>query len=761
METTPKESQTHMYDYLRTLHKWRKIAVVCFIIVVGTVTIASFVMTPVYRGTARILIEREAPKVLNMQELLPVDANSTEFYQTQYKILQSRSLALRVIRALDLSKNPAFNPVHAQSSLVKEKGARESALVEKFLKSLRIDPIRNSRLVDIGYDSTDPVIAAEVANMVAREFSEQNVAWKSETSGEAKDFLTKQIEEQKKVLEESEQALQKYKEEYGIVQLTPLAGDREKENIAMQKLGGLTGRLVEEQTRRVEVEARYREIQDLLGKGASLESIPQIMDNYLIQRLKENEARLVTQMSELSQKYGEKHPKTIQLRSEIESTRQKINQEAENVLASVRNELAIARAREANARRTVEGQNAETQKLSERSIQYSVLLREAEKNRELYENLLKRLKETSVAEELGTTNVRIVDRAEVPRKPTRPNTPQNILLSVVVGLFTGCGLAFFFEYLDNTLKTPDDVEKYVQAPCIALIPTVDFTGEIGKAVSNPEIIVHHKPKSTVAEAFRGLRTSVLFSFPDHPPRTILVTSFVPKEGKTFISANLALIIAYSGESVLLIDADMRKPNLHKIFNLDNREGLSNVIVGGNAAIHRSVLHEKLDVMTCGPVPPNPAELLGSKRMAEFIEEMKGRYDKVLLDSPPVGSVTDAVVLSKCTDSVLYVVHGGTTTRETAAHASALMRDVDAKIHRRRTEQHRYKQGKLLLFALLPLLLPLLPLLRSRRRRHWLTRETPQEGGQKGPLGRHPQGNVRRQGRRPAEEFCVKPRVIPV
>ncbi len=222
---------THVYDYLRTLYKWRRPALLCFAVIVGTVAIGSFVMTPVYKATTRILIEREAPKVLNMQELLPIDANSTEFYQTQYKILQSRSLALRVIQALNLSENPVFSPQKRKNHSTLDKKSKEALLVGKFLKSLKVDPIRNSRLVDISCESTDRQLASDIANMVAKGFIEQNMAWTSETSGEAKDFLTKQIEEQKKTLEESEQALQAYKERYGIVQITPFQGDKDKENM--------------------------------------------------------------------------------------------------------------------------------------------------------------------------------------------------------------------------------------------------------------------------------------------------------------------------------------------------------------------------------------------------------------------------------------------------------------------------------------------------------------------------------------------------
>jgi len=679
MNANVKAREIDIYDYLRTLYKWRKVVLTALIVVIGTVSVISFVMTPVYRATVRILIEREAPKVLTVQELLPVDPMSTDFYQTQYMILQSRSLVLRVIQALNLSESAVFNPEKSHDTPKIEKKEKESMLVNKFLKSLKIDPIENSRLVDISFESTDRALAAAAANMVARAYIEQNAGWKSETSSEAKDFLTKKMEEQKKTLEESEQALQKYKEHYDIVQLTPFGGDKERENIAMQKLGGLTAKLVDEQARRVEVEARYKEVQDLLSKGSSLDSIPQIMDNHLIQRLKENDARLMTQMSELSQKYGQKHPRIIQLQSEIDANRQKIRQEAQNVLTSIKNELAIANAREANARKAVEAQKGETQKLSERAIQYGVLMREVEKNRELYENLSKREKETNVVSELGTTNVRIIDPAEAPRSPARPNKVRYIALSIVVGLFMGCGLAFLCEHLDNTIKTPQDVEEYVETPCVALIPAAHLSEETGEKAANAEIIVYQKPKSAVAEAFRSLRTAVIFSFPDNPPRTILITSFIPQEGKTFIAANLALVMAYAGESVLLVDSDLRRPQLHKILELDNRKGLSNAILGEAPTIHRSVLHEKLDVITCGPIPPNPAELLGSKRMAQFIEEMKGSYDKVLFDSPPLGSVTDAVVLSKLADSVLYVLHGGVTTKEAAMHGARLVRDVNARV----------------------------------------------------------------------------------
>ncbi|MCX5811379.1 MAG: polysaccharide biosynthesis tyrosine autokinase [Proteobacteria bacterium] len=679
MNIPMQQKEMHIYDYLQILYKWRKPAIIFFFVILCTVTVSSFIMTPIYKATSRILIEREAPKFLNMQELLPVDASSTEFYQTQYKILQSRSLALKVIRFLNLSQNKIFNPNASEKISPQDKKDLERRLVGNILGNLKIEPIRNSRLVDINFENKDPELAANITNAVVNNYILQGMEWKTTTSSEAKDFLTKQIEEQRIRLEESEQALQGYKEKYGIVQLTQTTGQKESENIAMQRLSGLTSSFIQAQTARLEAESKNREVQDLLSKGASYESIPQINNSYLVQRLRENEAKLTAQVSELSQKYGEKHPRMIQLKQEIDSMRQKIKDEAKQVLSSIKNEYAIARAREASARGALEGQKTETQKLSERSIQYGVLLREVEKNRELYENILKRLKETSVTQELGTTNVRVVDVAEVPRSSARPKKMQNIMLSIIVGLFMGIGLAFFLEYLDNTIKTPDDIKKYLGVPNLAIIPAINFEEEVGEHVKQASLIVHHKPKSTISEAFRSLRTAILFSFPENPPKIILVTSIVPQEGKSFIAVNTALIMAHAGDSVLLIDADLRRPSINKLLSFDNLKGLSNIIVGEEANIRPSAIHDKLSVITSGPIPPNPAELLGSKRMEETIEKYKGLYDKIIIDSPPVSSVTDALVLSRLADGIIFVVHGGKTTKEMGMRGIGQLQGVNARV----------------------------------------------------------------------------------
>lgn len=669
----------HVYDYLRILYKWRKPAIVLFAIIVITVTAFTFVQTPIYRATARIHIERATPKALDIKDLMPVDANSTEFYQTQYKILQSRSLVKRVLKEANLTQNKIFNPGFDEKDRAKDPARYEEKLVSRFLTSYKVEPIRNSRLVDLSFDSKNPALAADVANNLAKSYIFYTMDWRSEASSEAKDFLTKQIEKQKKVLEDSEQALQNYKEKYGIVQLQQV-GQKESENIALQRLSGLTANLTAAQNARIEAETRYKQVQDMVSKGAAYESIPGVTASPLVQTLRANEAKLTAQISEMSQKFGDKHPRMVQVRQELEATRKNIQLESQNVIRSIKNDYAIAQAKEANARRALEGQKFETQRLSEHGIQYAVLQREVEKNSELYENLLKHLKETSVEKEFGSTNVRIVDAAAVPITPAKPKKAQNILLAIVVGLFAGVGVAFGLEYLDNTIKTPDDVKEFFDSPNLAVIPTVDFKAEVGEDVENPGVIVQHKPQSSAAEAFRSLRTAVLFSSADAGPKSFIITSFSPQEGKTFVSVNTAHIMALAGEKVLVVDGDLRRPTIHKVLNQVNERGLTNMIVGGNGFVSPAQYKENVDFITSGPIPPNPSELLGSKKMLNLMESFKGQYDRIIIDSSPIGSATDALVMAKLLDCpVLLVIHGGTTTKEMVIQAREMFENVGVRV----------------------------------------------------------------------------------
>lgn len=667
-----EEREISISDYIRTIRKWKAYALLVLIVVVGTSLALTYISVPIYRATARILIERTAPRIVNIQEVMPIDASTSEFYQTQYTILKSRSLAQKVIQTLNLKEDKRFNPyLQGETKLSGEE--LDQRLTEKFLSQLNVQPVRNTRLVDISFEDRDPSLAATVANAVAVCYIMQSSEMKTKTSAEAHEFLLKQIEEQRKRLEESERALQNYKERYGIIELEPTS-DQQSQNIAMQKLSGITQLLVQAQAERVSAESKYREIESLMAKGADLESIPQIANNYIILELKKNEAQLLTEISEASQKYGEKHPRMLQLKKQLEAVRARIKEEALKIVKAVENEYLMVKAKEERARKAVEAQKAEVQKLSEHRIKYNVLVREVQKNREMYENLLKRLKETGVEQEIEKTNISIVDRAEVPLKPVKPDKKKNLLLSVVLGLFAGVGLAFLLEHLDNSIKTPEDVRRYLGIPNLAIVPTIRLPKAKDGELST--LVVYHKPNGSEAETFRFIRTALIFS---GSPKVVLVTSAVPGEGKTFIAGNLALVMAYAGEKVLLVDGDMRAPSLHKVFGLDGSRGLSNLLIGEEVVPLSSQVDKGVYVMPTEPVPPNPAELLGSRRMEDYIGEMKRQFDRVIIDSPPVMSASETSVLGKLSEAVILAVHGGKTARDMVIEAKQILDSVGAHI----------------------------------------------------------------------------------
>ena len=350
----------------------------------------------------------------------------------------------------------------------------------------------------------------------------------------------------------------------------------------------------------------------------------------LIETLKEKQVVLETQLAELSKRYKDKHPKMIRMKAELQSVKEKLDYHTTEILC-----------------------------LNRKAIQYGTLRREAESNREMYNILLKRAKETSLSEGLQTGNIRVVDPAEVPVKPFRPRKKLNILLSSIIGLIGGIGLAFFFEYLDNTIKTPDDVEHYIKLPFLGFVPRTKEKVADPKTV---DLISHEEPRSTISEAYRSIRTAIMFSSSEKPVKSILVTSAGPQEGKTTNVINLAITMAQAGDKVLLVDTDMRRPRIHKTFAYDNSKGLTNYLVG-NAEIESVIQHTsmpELSILPCGPIPPNPSELLISDRMKQLIKQVNGQFDKILFDSPPIAAVTDAVILANMADGVVQVIHNGKT-----------------------------------------------------------------------------------------------------
>lgn len=704
-----REEQIDLRDYLRVIQKRKWTVITVFAVMVITVIIHAFTATPIYEATTRLIIEKENPNVVSIQEVMAIDASGTDYYQTQYKIIESRRLARKVIKQLHLDKSEEFFPKPKDDfisnlkrsitdtitlikdsivSLLKrdsdvaaknlEEYEEDNALVSSFIGRIEVKPIRNSRLVDISFQAKDPVLATKIVNTLANAYINLNLETKLKAAKDAVKWLYNRIEEERKKVEKAEQALLQYKEKYNII--TDFSSDTEK--ITAQKLAQLNAQVVDAESKRVEAETRYNQAIFLQGTPDMLDSIPEVLNNELIRQIKTMEVELYNRMSELSKKYGSKHPQMVAIESELKTLQKRKAQEINRVVNSLRNEYRVALAKENSLKAALAKQKKESLDLNQKAIEYGVLKREAESAKQMYDLLIKRFKETSLTEDMKTGNIRVMDKAEVPRFPVKPRKKLNILLAMIVGLFMGVGLAFFFEYLDNTIKVPEEVKQYLKIPYLGPVPIiVTDTDKNPHGRQPPELVTLHSPKSIASEAYRGIRTSILFSSAESEPRVILVSSAGPEEGKTISTANLAITMAQSGSKVIVIDCDLRRPRIHKLFDIPRDQGLTNLLVG-NMEIKEAIFDTRipnLDIIPCGPIPPNPSEILGSSRMEKLIEVLKKSYKRIIIDSPPITAVTDAMVLAKSVDGVVLVIHANDTAREIVKNGLSQLQGVGARV----------------------------------------------------------------------------------
>lgn len=668
------EEEIHLRDYWKIVLKYRWFVISFFVIVVTLGTVWTFMQRPVYRATSTIWIEKEAPKVVSFQEVLTVDTSTTDYYQTQYQILQSQTIARKVIFKLKLFQNPEFVsldgvPVEPPKSYDEV----NIGIINSFLSKLKVEPVRNSRIVKINYDTWTPELSALIANTISDVYIEQSLETKTGVSQDAVTWLQKKIEEIRQKVETSEMKVQKYKEENQIISI------EEKETITAQRLNELNQQLMDAQVKRVEAETRYMNLKKLSREPEMIQSTQEVIGNSFIQSLKAQEVALEKEYAQMSEKYGPKHPQLVRLRSQLDEIRHRISLEVRKIINSIKTEYEVAKAREETIRNAFEEMKNEAQDFNKQSVEFGVLKRQAESDRQMYEILLKRLNEASVGEDIQAVNVRIVDRAVVPSSPVKPRKLLNIALSILIGLGLGVGFAFFFEYLDNTFRTPDDVEEALSIPFLGIVPEIKL--KEGESETDRDLAVQKKPRSTFAEAFRSIRTNLLLSSAEHKPGVILITSPGPYEGKSLTAINLALILVQTGERVLLIDGDMRKPRVYKVFGLDDSKGLSTLLTGHSDI--KEVVFESaipyLYLLPSGPNPPNPAELLGSGKMAEIIAELRKKFEYVIIDSPPLIAVTDSVVLSTIVDGVVIILKAGQTTKELAKRAHKNLKEINAKI----------------------------------------------------------------------------------
>ena len=671
------------------LHKYRYPAAAVFLAVVAWMMVDSYTTIPVFRASARIQIDEENAG-------LPGEFRDAYYYQdpepylnTQYRILRGRELGRRLVPKLGLDAVPEFNgegpqptqlagtmqaikrtamlPLRAvlpgqdaagSAEPASPEDANDSPHVNAILSRVQVEPVRGSRLVDVYFDAADPEFAATAVNTLVDEYVTQNLEIKVQNVSNQLTWLASEVQRQQVALESSERALAEYQERQDAGALA------DNQNIVVTRLNQLSDEATKARTERILKQTVWEQVQQA---GQDRESLSVILQNQNVQGLRSRLTELRRRQAQLTERYFDKHPDVIKVNAEITEAEQQYGLEIQKAVQNARTDYEAAMSRERELSRELDNQKGAATALNRKNVDYSVLQRTAETNRQTYNDLLRREQELRVIANSRANNVRVVDRAEVPGAPFTPNHRRDWMLALLFGTVLALGAVFGLDYLDDSVRTPEDVKRRLNLPLMGLVPAV--RGERHPLISGP---VPHD----FGEAFRSLRTSLMAQKASSGPHLVAVTSAQPLEGKTTTAANIALALAVGGARVLLVDADMRRPNVHKVVRLNNDRGLSQLLAG-QARMREVVLrtHDpNLLVITAGRAPSNPSELLASERMRALIAGLEtGPFDWVIIDTPPILAVTDAAIVAPLVNNVMFVVGAEMTPWRLAERAVDTLR----------------------------------------------------------------------------------------
>ena len=722
-------SQKHLRDYWKIVLKRMRpmTAVFCAVMFVGA--IYTLTSPTLYTARSILSIEPANPSVTGVagvSGMMPGDRYETagpyDYYKTQFELLKSEPLRARVIKTLNLEKNPAFNrssgfnplnpilgwignvfdyvhsffspaPSQPASARVYELGVKPS-LIARYSGYLTIDPVKNTRLVNIILNTSDPKLSQDLANAHATGFIQMILENRFSLTKEAKDFLGARLAELREKVQNAEVKLNKFRQQYGVVSF------EKGENIAVDRLVDLNKVLTKARADRIEAESLYR-----MTRNKNTEYLANVLTNPLIQQIKGNIANLEAEKGRLLSIFTNEHPRVQEINQQLIEARRGLRSEINNIVRGVESTYSAARAHEESLEKEAKSQQEAALSLKEVGVDYAVLNEEVVVNRGLYENVLKRLHETNVANDLAASNIQIVQRAELPTRPSSPNWLRNMILSIILGVLLAGAVAFFLEYMDSTVNTPQNVWAAVSLTTLGVVPHLQSLPEKyraglphqpaakylgsqrklnGKGQNDSmsrELVMTRDQLSLTAESYRTIRTALMLAKAEHPPKVILLTSPAPGEGKTVTTVNLGIALAQSGQSVVVIDADLRKGRCHKLVNVSNEVGLANVLAGqiGLRSAIRDTTVSNFYVLPRGALAPNPADLLMSRKMQETLTELRNSFDFVLIDSPPAIAVSDAAVLSAFCDGVLFVFHGQKTTAQAARHAVERLDSINAPL----------------------------------------------------------------------------------
>jgi len=718
-----EKSEVNISEYWNVVWRRKWMAAAFALVVIAVVAFNTFTSRPMYTAKGTLLIEKE-PTILTFEEIFKIETFSDDYYQTQYKMLQSRTLAENVVERLKLYEKEEFvgKPKNKKNSMDKSNPALRQSLASAFLARVDVKPVRLTRLVEINFRAYDPKLAADGVNTLFDTFIDMNIETKYEATEQATEFLTNQISGLRVEIAQKEKELQAYGVEKNIIALS------DKETTIIDKLGELNRALTEAQIDRVRKEAYYNMIKD-----ASPDYVPEALINPLIQRLREDYVKLSREYTKKQETFRPDYPEMQRLKTELESAKDSLKNETQNLIKGAYSEYQATLQKEKSMQEVFNRQKEEAFQMNSNAILYNSLKIEIENRKNLLQSLMTRQSETGVSARLKglrTSNVRIVDKADVPSSPSSPNKSRNMILALLVGLMGGVGLAFLFEYLDDSVKNAWDIEKYAALPTLGVVPTFSLDrfsrgngygygyghrkksgrsssaknlpglpvedrassaatqsgseeaslldsspakdGEEGKEVQlkSIELITHFAPKSNFSESYRSIRTSLLLSSAEPNLKAIVVSSPTTAEGKTATVANLAVTLAQMEKKVLIIDSDLRKPKQHRIFKVKNINGLTNYLAADIdlKELIKQTRIPNLYLINSGPIPPNPAELLVSEKMAKLIKDLKQQFNYILFDTPPILAVSDALVLGPMIDGMILIVWGEKTSREALKRA---------------------------------------------------------------------------------------------
>lgn len=663
-----------LIEYWHILRKRKWWVIGFFLTIVLLAGAYTFTRTPIYRASVLLQIIQDNPQAfMGENRIDPFNMfqydTANKFYETQYKLLTSRPLAYKIIDSLKLAERPEFQIPPEQAAKMTP-GQIRAGMADQLLAGLQVNPVKNTYLVEVTYLSPDKKLAQEIVNDVHREYLLFSLDTRQQSYAMIREWLEKELLGLAGKVEASQRRIYKYGREKDFL---PLEGE---DNVTVKKFVELNRLLTTAQSERMAREAQFRQVRE---KGAEA---PLVNNNPLLMQLRQAVITQEANVSSIKKIFGKNYPKLQAENANLAELRSRLHAELKRIQTGIKADYEIALRAEKFIKEEFDRQQGKVENLQDNMVQHQILKRDLQTNEQLYQGLLARMKETNLASTMVPGNAAIIESAVLPISASSPQKARNMILAMLLGLFGGVGLAFMVEYLDNSIKTTEELERVVRLPALGVVPMISLNGKGAQgSYQSVALACYEQPKSMIGDAISHVSTALMLSLSERPPAAIMVTSPNVGDGKSSISLNLASALAMTGKQVVLIDADMRRPVDHEAFGLPMQPGLSNFL-SGNAALEEIIQNTKvpgLFVIAAGTVPPNPVQLLSSPIFQEAVQRLCQEFQHVIVDTPPIIGFPDGRIISSLMNGVLLVFKHHATSRESGRLAAQLLNQVNANV----------------------------------------------------------------------------------